>query len=168
MTEIHPALARKIHKHFDSLSLYFSATTQAEKDRANYAFRESNRALADWLMQSVGFVLFPITNPLGAALTSVSTRKDGEKHRKALSGTFARHQRVYKQQHRGRGEFPAMKLGANYDQALKQYATNTREAPSGKVLRTALVIYWTLRRTRESAEALATLDGTDGKAQRTR
>lgn len=60
-----------------------------------------------------------------------------------------------------------MKLGANYDQALKHYATSTREAPS-EVLRTALVIYWTLRRTKESAEALATLDGNDGKAQRTR
>lgn len=90
MTEIHPALATKIHKHFDALSLYFSATTQTEKDRANYAFRESNRALADWLMQSVGFVLFPIHESVEGSTHERFYAEGWEKHRKALEMELSR------------------------------------------------------------------------------
>jgi hypothetical protein len=54
-------------------------------------------------------------------------------------------------------------LGRNFDKALNQYAYAVRTTPED-VMRTALTVYLMQKGTKESVEALATMDGYLGKA----
>jgi hypothetical protein len=57
-----------------------------------------------------------------------------------------------------------MRLGNNFDKALRQYADSLHTTPED-VLRTALTVYLMKKGTKESVEALATMDGYAGKAE---
>jgi hypothetical protein len=54
-------------------------------------------------------------------------------------------------------------LGKNFDRALQQYAYSVLTTPED-VMRTALTVYLMQKATKESVEALATMDGYAGKA----